>query len=47
MIKFVSSKEFFLPIIYIIIGVIIFKVVSRLLTRIASMNIRANKNFGK
>ena len=47
MIKFISSKEFFLPIIYIIVGIAIFKIISHILTKIIKVNIKGDKNINK
>lgn len=45
MIKFVTSKQFFLPIIYICIGIIIFNIISRIIEKVT--NIKTDKLIDK
>lgn len=47
MLKFISSKEFFLPIIYIIVGIIVFKIISGIITRITNVTTKEGKSFNK
>ena len=47
MLKFISSKQFFLPIIYICLGVIIFNIISKLLTKIIKTPMKKTKNMEK
>ena len=45
MIKFITSKQFFLPIIYICVGVIVFSVISRIIEKVT--NIKTDKLIDK
>ena len=47
MLKFISSKQFFLPIIYICLGVIIMNIISKLLTKIIKTPMKKTKNMEK
>jgi small conductance mechanosensitive channel len=47
MINFITSEQFFLPIIYICLGIIIFNVISRILLKITKVSINSNKHIDK
>lgn len=44
LIEFITSKRFYLPIIYIIVGIILYKIIANTITRVSKININIKNN---
>ena len=47
MLKFIQSEKFYLPIIYILVGILLYKVIAKTITSISKIDIKHSKGFDK
>lgn len=47
MLKFLQSEKFYMPIIYIVVGIVLYAIIARMITKVSCINIKHSKGIDK